>query len=526
MTRDLIVGIDAGTSVIKAVAFDLDGRQLALTARPNRYDELPGGGVEQDHGPDLARHRRGAARAGRRGARAAAPHRRARGHRPGRRHLAGRREGAPVGAGWLWLDSRAAGIVSELEASGVRAAIYRYTGCGLNACNQSAQLVWLDRHAPGAAGAGRHRLPLQGLALSQPHRRARHRHLRGHLHLRRLPHPRAMRRRSSRPSDCRIWAHLLPPMIDGTPATHPLTPAAAAAIGLPAGTPVALGFVDVRLHRARRRPLRARPADRLLDRRLDRHAHAPRARRPTRSSWQTSRAATPCPSRRPAPAPGCSPTWRRRSTSTGSPTWRARRRGARAARRSSGERLSLALDARVLEARPGRGAVPSLYPRGRRARPLHRRRRPRPVHRALDQRSRFFDLVRAVYEGLAFAARDCYAAMGQAPGGDPHRRRRRPLPRLQDRSWRARSACRCARRRARRPGPPGAAMMAAVAIGAFPDMAPPAEPGSTRCWASGCCPIPAWRPSTTGSFPIYARTPQVMRPIWADLAAARRGDLA
>jgi erythritol kinase len=35
--RDLLVGIDAGTSVIKAVAFDLAGRQIAVASVPNRY---------------------------------------------------------------------------------------------------------------------------------------------------------------------------------------------------------------------------------------------------------------------------------------------------------------------------------------------------------------------------------------------------------------------------------------------------------------------------------------------------------
>ena len=30
---DILIGIDAGTSVIKAVAFDLAGRQLAISAR-------------------------------------------------------------------------------------------------------------------------------------------------------------------------------------------------------------------------------------------------------------------------------------------------------------------------------------------------------------------------------------------------------------------------------------------------------------------------------------------------------------
>ena len=44
MKPDLILGIDAGTSVTKVVAFDLQGRQVAAAAKPNRYVNLPGGG--------------------------------------------------------------------------------------------------------------------------------------------------------------------------------------------------------------------------------------------------------------------------------------------------------------------------------------------------------------------------------------------------------------------------------------------------------------------------------------------------
>ena len=40
------------------------------------------------------------------------------------------------------------GIVEELERAGARRRVFPYTGCGLNACNQSAQLLWLERHAP------------------------------------------------------------------------------------------------------------------------------------------------------------------------------------------------------------------------------------------------------------------------------------------------------------------------------------------------------------------------------------------
>ena len=48
MTCDILLGIDAGTSVIKSVAFSLAGEQIAVAARPNVYQALGGGQVEQD----------------------------------------------------------------------------------------------------------------------------------------------------------------------------------------------------------------------------------------------------------------------------------------------------------------------------------------------------------------------------------------------------------------------------------------------------------------------------------------------
>ena len=48
MTRDLMIGIDAGTSVLKAVAFTLDGVQAGVASRPNAYSRFGRGCVEQD----------------------------------------------------------------------------------------------------------------------------------------------------------------------------------------------------------------------------------------------------------------------------------------------------------------------------------------------------------------------------------------------------------------------------------------------------------------------------------------------
>lgn len=48
MSEEIIIGIDAGTSVIKSVAFSTRGEQLAVAAIANHYKTLKNGGVEQD----------------------------------------------------------------------------------------------------------------------------------------------------------------------------------------------------------------------------------------------------------------------------------------------------------------------------------------------------------------------------------------------------------------------------------------------------------------------------------------------
>ena len=154
-----------------------------------------------------------------------------------------RRAGGPG----LALARLACGRRSSASSTAAACAtlVYRHTGCGMNACNQSAHLVWLKRHAPHAARPRRHRLPLQGLALLQAHRRARHRHLRRHLHLRRLPHPRLCARDAG---GARARRRSAPAAADGgrqpgdPPARpRPLPPRP----GLPEGLPVALGYLDV-----------------------------------------------------------------------------------------------------------------------------------------------------------------------------------------------------------------------------------------------------------------------------------------
>ena len=147
-SRDVIIGIDAGTSLIKAVAFTLAGEQLADVSRPNAYSSLAGGHVEQDMartwidtvaviralanaGPDLSARIAAIAVTGQ-----------------GDGTWLIDDDGRPVAPALLWLDSRAGRLVEEIRASERNAPLYRRTGSGLNACQQGPQLAWLLAHLP------------------------------------------------------------------------------------------------------------------------------------------------------------------------------------------------------------------------------------------------------------------------------------------------------------------------------------------------------------------------------------------
>ena len=254
--RDLLIGIDAGTSVIKSVAFDLGGRQIAFAALPNRYETIPGGGAEQDLARTWADAATTLQATRRRGAGPCPPHRGDRRHRAGRRHLAdrqGRRAGRPkAGSG---STPAAASLVEEIRARSDDRVRFEKTGTGLAACQQGSQLAWIKRNRPEM---------LSNAATA--------------FHCKDWLYFKLTGERATDPSEgtftfgdfrTRNYSddviellglndlrHLLPPVVDGTRQTAGLSQQAAGVTGLLAGTPVVLGYVDVDLHRARRRPLR------------------------------------------------------------------------------------------------------------------------------------------------------------------------------------------------------------------------------------------------------------------------------
>ena len=243
MKDGILIGIDAGTSVIKAVAFTTDGLELAVAAIANKYVTLPGGVAEQDMAltwestaatlkqlttqiPDLA-------------SRLIAISVTAQGD--GLWLID--KEGEPVSLATIWLDNRCASIVDEYVASENYAGHYQRTGTGMTVVQMSGKLAWMQRHRPEELAKATHAL-----------------HCKDWIYFKLTDD------RLTDPSEANctfgnyvtntyqpdILDHLgagntkqlLTPVIDGTLNCGGLTEAAAKLTNLKVGTPICLGFVD------------------------------------------------------------------------------------------------------------------------------------------------------------------------------------------------------------------------------------------------------------------------------------------
>ncbi len=244
MSRDIIIGIDAGTSVMKSVAFDLKGKQLKVASVPNSHDSGSDGSATQplertwadcattlsqlgEQIPDLPSRVIAVAVTG----------------QGDGTWLVGK-DNAPVGDGWLWLDARAGDLADRLRQESGDKARYMKTGTGLNACQQGVQLAYMKDQASEL-------LKQAECAL----------HCKDWLYLKltgeRVTDPSEacftfgdFRKRDYDDGVLEFlglsgFRHLLPPICDGVMTQHALCAEAAAATGLLLGTPIVLGHVDI-----------------------------------------------------------------------------------------------------------------------------------------------------------------------------------------------------------------------------------------------------------------------------------------
>lgn len=518
MTADILIGIDAGTSVIKSVAFSTNGEQLAVTAIPNSYTMLDNGGAEQD----MARTWRDAAQT--------------------LRDLAQKidnlksrviaiavtgqgdgmwlidRDGEPVAPAWLWLDSRAASIAEEFTHSAAYAAHYERTGTGVNACQQNVQLAWLGRHAPqvlSRAQSAHHckdwlYFNLTGMRVCDP---SEANFTFGNF-----------RTRNYAPDILDALGvaqakRLLPEIVDGTERSHGLSPEAAAVTGLAAGTPVVLGYVDVvctglggGLFDREGRVGCSIAGSTGMHMRL-----APSASAVKLNAERTGYTMA-------FPAPGMLAQMQSNMASTLNIDWLLD--VGRDVLKSQGVERSRpdlldGLDDRILARPSGRLLYhPYISQAGERGPFLDAA--ARAQFTGLEAGMGFADLMRAVFEGLGFAARDCYSAMGPLPrdirltGGGARSKALRLI---------FASALNAPVRSVERveAGAAGAAMIAAVQQKVFAGMADCAAQWVDAVLGPETKPDAELVQLFETTFPIYRETRDQMRNVWRALQATRQG---
>ncbi|WP_170915138.1 FGGY-family carbohydrate kinase [Enterovibrio nigricans] len=244
MNNAVIIGVDAGTSMIKAVAFDHQGTVLATASHPNPYVSHANGHVEQDMletwqvtadvisslvegNPEIRDRVIGLGITAQ-----------------GDGTWLVDRDGVPVGPALLWLDSRASEIAQAISEGPDYDTLFSLTGTGVNACQQSCQLRWLQQHEPervALAASAFHAKDwlyycLTGVRAADPSEAV---FTFGNFRTRNYE------QEVLRILKLESLQHLLPPIVDGLEDAYPLTQDAAKRCGLPMGIPVTLGYVDV-----------------------------------------------------------------------------------------------------------------------------------------------------------------------------------------------------------------------------------------------------------------------------------------
>ncbi|MDP5306061.1 FGGY-family carbohydrate kinase [Paracoccus spongiarum] len=513
--HDILIGIDAGTSVIKAVAFDLAGRQLATASVANRYQTGAGGAATQSLSQtwaDCVAALRGlAGRIDGLAGRTAALSVTAQGDGT---WLVGR--DGPVGDAWLWLDARAAPTVARLAGGAADRGRFEATGTGLNTCQQGAQMAHMDVHAPELldhAEVALHckdwlYLNLTGIRATDPSEAS---FTFGNFRTRRydeavidalgLGHRRA----------------LLPEIVEGTDTTHPLCAEAAALTGLRAGTPVCLGYVDMVMTALGAGVHGGGAGDVACSTVGSTGVHLRAVRAESVHLNPEGTGYVIC-----LPVPGLVTQVQTNMAATLNIDWVL---GVAAGIISdmgqpvTHRDLVGRIDGWLAQSRPGQIVYhPYISEAGERGPFVNADARAGFV--GLNATHRFPDLLRAVADGLGMAMRDCYAAMGPLPGELRLTGGAARSPSL--RAILSASLNAAVRVSARdEAGAAGAAMMAAVAIGAYPDMEACIADWVTPLLGAAEPPDPDLVLTYDRLFPAFSRARSALPPAWQALSEAR-----
>ena len=517
MARDLLVGVDAGTSVIKSVAFTAAGEQVGACARPNRYRAIEGVGAEQDMAEtwvDAAATLRGLAEAVPDLAdRVAAIAVTAQGDGTWLIDA----EGEPAGPALIWLDARAGALTENLRASAVGRRHFESTGSGLAACQMGPQLLWLQRHRPDVMARAATAFHLKDwLYFKLTGERAADASEGVHS----FGDFRTMAYAPALIAGLGLDASLLPPIVDGSSRTGSLGRAAAREIGFGEGLPVCLGPIDIvatalgaGLYDPERDTGCTIVGSTGMHMRIARSAADVRLN-PEGTGYTLA-----------FPVPGTFAQLQSNMASTLNIDWLVdlargvlKQHGVERSR----DDIFLDLDDHVLRAEAGTILYhPYISEAGERGPFVDAS--ARAQFHGLSARHDFNDLMRAVYEGLGFAARDCYAALGPIPpevritGGAARSKALRVILGAAL-GTRIRSSTR------EEAGAAGAAMVAAVATGLAPDMETCIDRWVTPTLGDALDPDPALADRYDRLFPAYVAARRASPPVWRAMRDARDAD--
>ena len=518
MSRDIIISIDAGTTVIKAVAFTLDGHQIGIAGLRNQYTSTADGEAEQDMKQTwqavVEVLRMLSANVDDLPDRVAALAVTAQGD--GTWLID--EQGEPTSPALLWLDSRARDIVQDVVTREDYPDLFAINGTGANPCQQSAQLSWLKHNRPEILARTTTAFhckdwlyfKLTGIRATDPSEGT---FTFGDFRTRRYD------RSLLSAFDIEDLEPLLPPILDGAQHTDRLSSHAAQETGLPEGIPVVLGYIDVvcsSLGGGLFDP-EGRAGCTVLG---STGVHMRLALTPDEVllNGECSGYTIPFPYEKACiqmqsnMAAAINIDWivdvaRDILATTGN-------------KPSRSEFLETA-DMMIKEQSTGQLIYhPYISPSGERGPFME------PFARAgfvgIDRSTGFFSMMRAVYEGLAFASRDCYSAMGPVPseiiltGGAARSKALRSIL-----SAVLGAKIRCSKRE--ETGAAGAAMIAAVQIGHYSDL--------TSCSQDWVIPhLGAFETSPpppgdhyTSLFHAFQTGREALRPVWKDMAASAKG---
>jgi sugar (pentulose or hexulose) kinase len=241
---DFILGVDAGSSVIKAVAFDPRGNEAFVHELPARLKRPHPLWMEQDMEEMWRDVKKCVARV----ARSVRQHH-------GNLLAIGvsstgdgtwmiDARGRPVRNGILWCDGRAASIVNQWHAGSIAAEVFAICGTSVFTGSQAVQLAWLRQHEPSSLRNADVIFHAKDWLFYK---------LTGNITTDETDASLTMLRMSTRQYDAQLFKILkigdlfdkFPPVRTTRQNTGALLPAVAQELGLPRGLPVGAGPMDV-----------------------------------------------------------------------------------------------------------------------------------------------------------------------------------------------------------------------------------------------------------------------------------------